>query len=90
MSEISPYILDAIRREMTRAEEIHPNYPMDPLRQTALMCEEAGEALKEAINLTRPRAHNQKRSRQKLRREVIQTAVMAIRMLITMDYEEDV
>ena len=88
MPEISPHILDAIRREMTRAEEIHPNYPMDPLRQTALMCEEAGEALKAALDLTRP-IGSATAYRRRLRRETVQTAVMAIKLLEALRFDDE-
>ena len=61
------------------------SYPKDPLRQAALVCEEAGELMKEALDLTRPtRGLGTMARRASIRRriinEAVHTAVMAIRM----------
>lgn len=81
--KISPQIIDRIEDELAWAELQHPNFPIDPLRRAALMCEEAGEALKEALNLTR----GDPTRREPLRHEVVQTAAMAIKLLQAMDEE---
>ena len=49
-------VLADVVREMRRADSVHPAHPSDPLRFTALMVEEAGEALTAALDLTRPKA----------------------------------
>jgi hypothetical protein len=48
-----PDTLVDVISEMHRAERLHPTHPDDPLRATCIMCEEAGEALKAAMDLTR-------------------------------------
>jgi len=74
-------------------------YPLSHLRRTALMVEEAGEALKEALNVTReshfaaeghttpPRRYSESDFLVRLRRELIQTAALAIRQLTEMEIE---
>ena len=81
-TRIDPQIIMDIESELERGKLLHPNYPTDPLRRTAIMCEEAGEALREALDLTNPNSsYNNKRD---LRHETIQTAAMAIRLLQAM------
>lgn len=78
--------------EIRRASIDHPNYPTDPLRRTALVCEEAGEALREALDLTRvPSMPNNRITdcRSRLRAELVQTAAMAVRYIIEMDADRD-
>lgn len=43
-------IFSEIRRELTRAEELHPGFPDDMVHRVAIMTEEAGEALRAALN----------------------------------------
>lgn len=82
-----------IANEIRIAVDIHPNYPTDPLRRVALICEESGEALKEALDLTRPTdevlaSFSESAVVQfNMRREVVQTAAMAVKMLIEMRKE---
>lgn len=44
-------IFDTFVSELERAEKKHPQWPTDPLRQTAVVVEEAGEALQATLNL---------------------------------------
>ena len=84
--KIDPRIIRDIEVEIARSEEQHPNYPVDPLRRTAIMCEEAGEALQTALDLTNWHRATPK-SGTRLRYEVLQTAAMAIKLLQAMDEE---
>ena len=75
--------------EIKRAEKLHPNYPADHLRRTAIMVEEAGEALKAAVTLTR---QDSPASRYEflvsdLVTELIHTTAMAFKQLIAMEKE---
>jgi|PlaIllAssembly_1097288.scaffolds.fasta_scaffold94302_2 hypothetical protein len=96
-------VTDDIEIEMAKSVALHEKhsvYPSDPLRRTALMCEEAGEALKAALDLTRRQRtgalsdiHTAKPvadMRKDLYTEVTQTAVMAIRLLQAMKEEDGV
>jgi hypothetical protein len=72
--------------ELMRAERLHPVYPADHLRRTAIMVEEAGEALRAALDATRdapgyPPTHQ-------LKVELVQTAAMCIKQLRAMREEE--
>lgn len=89
-----------IQAEIERAAAKHPRYPTDPLRRTAIMVEEAGEAIQAALDLTRDWAINttgltSEQTADKMRRivddaryklfdETVQTAAMAIRLLVAM------
>lgn len=70
------YIRDAIHNELLAAEAKHPNWPDDVIHATAVMNEEAGEAIKAALNHV---YHGQ--SIELLKIEVIQTAAMCYRIL---------
>lgn len=79
--------------------------PRDPLRRAGIVLEEAGEAFKEAMDLTRDHAMNttgitpQEAAmanaaldnviRQKLREELVQTASAAMRVLAAMEAEDN-
>ena len=84
--KIDPCILVDIEVEIEIAAQRHPNYPDDPLRRVALMCEEAGEALQAALDLTRLDEPD-RLLRDHLRHEVVHTAAMAIKLLHAMDEE---
>lgn len=73
--------------EYEEANRKHPNYPKDALRRTAIMCEEAGEALQAALDLTRGADHGHHdlaRADDRLFNETIQTGAMAIALLVAM------
>jgi hypothetical protein len=73
----SSYV-DQIRAELLRAEEMHPDWPVDLIYQCSIMVEEAGEALREANNLV---IEDTGGSLVAFRTEVIQTAAMCFRIL---------
>ncbi len=39
-----------VKAELSRAKKLHPVWPKDQVHQVAIVCEEAGEALKAALN----------------------------------------
>jgi hypothetical protein len=83
-------ILCEIVAEIERGEALHPNYrSADVLRRTALISEESGEALREALNATRPGVGETAKARAMaaVRAETIQTAAMAIRALNALTQE---
>lgn len=43
--------IDLVMKELHRAEAKHPGWPVDRLRQVAIIVEEAGEALQAALNI---------------------------------------
>ena len=69
-------IIEAIQAEVERAEKLHPYWPEDIIHATAIMNEEAGEAIRAALN-----AVYQGGSIEDLRTEVVQTAATCIRIL---------
>lgn len=71
MSEINQVI-----EELKKAEKKHPNWPADILHQIAIMNEEAGEATRAALHLVYENG-----SKEDLKKELIQTAAMCLRML---------
>lgn len=68
----------------------HRALPADPLRRVALVAEEAGEAVKAALDLTRPTlpAHDIAYKRKELRKELVQTVAMGLRVLEAMAEED--
>ena len=74
-------ILEEIFAEVERAERLNPLWPEDRVEGAAIVMEEAGEALKEALNM-RPYDRNYAKSSPLLYwKELIQTAAMALRAL---------
>ena len=76
----------AIDTELLRGSSMHRHYESaDLLRKTALMVEEAGEALKEALDLTRPPLQENTaqytRTIAKLHQEAVECGAMAIRLI---------
>jgi NTP pyrophosphatase (non-canonical NTP hydrolase) len=69
-------IFNAIITELDRAEAKHPDWPEDLVHAAAIVCEEAGEVLREANSLREGHGRIQE-----LKMELIQTAVTAIRMV---------
>lgn len=82
-------LLKVIISEVERAEILYPVWPA-PMRRgdhvwaAAILCEEAGEVLKAALNW---QAH-EKGTVEDMRDEAIQTAAMAIRFLANLDSVE--
>lgn len=81
------HIRDDMVKEMERAEKKHPVWPADRLRQTAILVEEAGEALQATLNLIEYLDREQPDEaavaalESALESEVISTGAMAIRWL---------
>ncbi len=68
--------IDLIFHELTKAERKFPTFPVDPIHDVAIMIEEAGEAMKAALDMqyrNGPIAD--------LRMELAQTAAMCIRCM---------
>ncbi|MGM0587096.1 MAG: hypothetical protein ACQETE_01660 [Bacteroidota bacterium] len=68
--------LVAITNELSRAERKFPNWPADPVHQTAIIAEEAGEAVKAALQFT-----YELETYDPITTEAIQTGAMAVRYL---------
>lgn len=66
--------------ELIRAEELHPVWPTETLRQVAIMTGEAGESLQAGLHYAEGRG-----SIEAIRAEIIQTGAMAIRTLIHLE-----
>lgn len=66
--------------ELIRAEELHPVWPTDTLRQVAIMTGEAGEALQAGLHYAEGRG-----SIEAIRTEVVQTGAMSIRARIHLE-----
>lgn len=72
--------VDAMLKELERAKAKHPVWPTDIVHQVAIMVEEAGEALRAVLNSAYEGGNIEE-----VRREVIQTGAMAIRVLINLE-----
>ena len=66
--------------EVERAERLHPEWPEDVIHQVAIMVEEAGEAMRAALNYV---YHGGELS--ELQDELVQTGAMVIRCLEDID-----
>lgn len=75
----------SILSELSRAEVKHPTWPVDNVKRAAIVCEEAGEVIREANLLDEGKG-----SLSDLKIELIQCAGTCIRMLNEMneDYKE--
>lgn len=84
-----------VMKELDLSIAKHPHYPADPLRRTAIMAEEAGEAIKAAVDLTRPPIEQSTHGapltnfelsvmREALYKELTQTAAMCIKQMSAM------
>lgn len=69
-------IIIDILNELEKAENKHPDWPLDLIHQVSIMNEEAGEAIRAALQVV---YENGKIS--ELKKELIQTAAMCIRVL---------
>ena len=77
------HILFDIEQEVKRAKKIHQAFPDTLVKMTAIMAEEAGEAIKEA-NLIEDEG---KGSIENYKTELIQCAAMCVRILEAMENE---
>lgn len=67
---------ELLREEFAAAERKFPLFPVRPVYMTAIVCEECGEAVKEAIDLE---FEHKQYSTVQLQIELIQTAAMCYR-----------
>ena len=73
--------MDAVYQELKAAEAKHPVFPADIIRATAIMAEEAGEAIREANRI----ADDGDGSVEEWKTELLQTAAMCFRILKNFD-----
>lgn len=71
--------ISAILAELSRAEDLHPDWPEDLIYQLAILSEEAGEAVQAANNHVHHRGDIEA-----VREELVQTGAMALRCLINL------
>lgn len=74
------FILTEIINEAVRASEIHPKWPTDALHAVSILTEESGELMKATIEY-----HYNNGDKEAIRQEAIQTAAMALRVLLNID-----
>lgn len=72
-------VISLIFSELRAAEKKHPCWPDDVIHAVAILTEEAGEAMKEAIDVTYVG-----KSINDLKKELAQTGAMAIRALLNL------
>lgn len=77
-------ILFEIKRELEKAKQKHPFFPMDTVWRCAIMMEEAGEAVQAANNVAWEDG-----DKESLKLELLHTAAMCVRILEAMIQEED-
>lgn len=71
--------------ELARAESLYPEWPADPVHAVAIMAEEAGEAVRAANNLKWGHGGGTPAvATRKLKKELVQTAAMCLRVLKNM------
>jgi len=75
----SDKVIEMIFKELRRAEEKHPGWPSDIVHASAILAEEVGEVVKDALDV-----HYQGISSDNLKIEVAQVGAMAIRMLMNL------
>jgi len=75
--------IELILDELRKAEKKHPGWPVNVVYRAAILCEEAGEVVKEALDVSFGVG-----SMEKLKVELAQTGAMAIRNLIHLDGEK--
>lgn len=69
--------VEAVLDELRRAEEKFPMWPRDVIHAAAIVAEESGELVQAALQ----NVYSNGRTLDHVRREAIQTAAMAIRLL---------
>jgi hypothetical protein len=78
-------IIVSVLEEMNRAQKKHPDWPIDNVKRAAIVCEEAGEVIREANMIDEGKG-----SIESLRTELIQCACTCIRMLHELRYDEEI
>lgn len=82
---LSDEVADDLVAELQRTAK--RDLPGSPLRRAALVCEEAGEALREALDATRGQGHDYE-AEKRMYMELVQTVTMGLRVLTAMKREE--
>lgn len=75
-------VIAQVRRELVRATAKFPTWPTDPLHALAVLGEEFGELTKDMLQLT---YEPHKTNIANVRKEAIQTAAMALRLVMSLD-----
>lgn len=75
-------VIEEVQAELERATAKFPTWPTDPLHALAVLGEEFGELTKDMLQLT---YEPHKTSAEKVRTEALQTAAMALRLLMSLD-----
>jgi NTP pyrophosphatase (non-canonical NTP hydrolase) len=78
-------VMSLIAAEVEKATAKFPTWPNDPLHALAVLGEEFGELTKDMLQLT---YEPHKTSAENVRKEAIQTAAMAVRLLMSLDRYE--
>jgi hypothetical protein len=79
---VAEEVIQEILFEVERAGRIHPNWPSDKIHAAGIVCEEAGELMKAALD-----SHYFGKSKKDIETEAIHTAATAIRLLMNFDKE---
>jgi hypothetical protein len=75
-------VMQEVQAELARATAKFPTWPTDPLHALAVLGEEFGELTKDMLQMT---YEPHKTNRERIRREAIQTAAMALRLAESLD-----
>ena len=75
-------IIRQIRAEVVRAQDLHPEWPTDPMHALAIVSEEYGEFAKAVLQTV---YEYPKSTPDDIEEEAIQMAAMAVRFLLSMD-----
>jgi hypothetical protein len=90
--ELNATVMSRVCAEIERARSKHREFPgnNNPVRSAGIICEEAGEAMKDALDVTREGNNPSRRDylRIALRTEIVQVAAMAILWLEMMENED--
>lgn len=91
-SDPVPNIWKEVRAELEHARRMHPRWPTHIVAAAGIVNEEAGELIRECLNLKYD-AHSDPKvtkamRRAAIRKEAIQTAAMALRFILELDQEE--
>lgn len=81
------HILFDIKQELKKAKEKHPFFPLDAVGRCSIMSEESGEAVQVANDIVFCGLDDAEH-REKLKKEVLQTACVCVRILEAMENEE--
>lgn len=77
-------IFEALELEIRESKKKHPNWPDHVCGQAGIVCEEAGELMRAAVNYKYQKSKDacyRKQQQEELKKEALHTAVTAIRFL---------